>query len=416
MEKRLRIPRCSLRSAVTGVAAVTVVVLLFGCGSVNAREVSLSWLHNAEAVDGYELYVWKDSVPVTQDNAELIATSFTLRLGDGTSYVLKNLLDDSTYYFAIKAYREGELDSPFSDILRLDSLVLLVADFIVFTTDKSLTVTFDGTPSRGAVQSFSWNFGDGSVSSKSIPSHTYVQEGMYNVTLTVNDSAGRISSMDNTIELSALNGVNILPKAVASASDGIGTAPLTVRFDGTESMDPDGGDLSYFWSFGDGSQKTGSGLIAHTYDNPGRYSCVLTVIDDKGGESSQKIPVIVSAPQVAQVVKSLPVPNFSVQKHLDEASRKNSLMVSFDASMSKPSREASGIKEYLWNLGDGTIAKGMKISHYYPGRQEYRATLTITDSKNKKASASSLVDLERVDSHLRVPVCLPFFHLLLDSK
>jgi len=71
------------------------------------------------------------------------------------------------------------------------------------------------------------------------------------------------------------------PTAEASATPLSGPAPLLVSFDSTQSSDPEGGDLTYGWHFGDGS--TGSGATpTHTFDLPDVYQAVLTVIDERG--------------------------------------------------------------------------------------------------------------------------------------
>ena len=59
-----------------------------------------------------------------------------------------------------------------------------------------------------------------------------------------------------------------------------GLAPLTLTFDATESLDLDGGELTFRWDFGDGT--TGEGpTVVHTYEE-GDFLLTLTVTDDEG--------------------------------------------------------------------------------------------------------------------------------------
>ncbi|MEZ4988199.1 MAG: PKD domain-containing protein [Saprospiraceae bacterium] len=46
----------------------------------------------------------------------------------------------------------------------------------------------------------------------------------------------------------------------------VGFAPLTVTMDGSQSYSPNGGNLRYFWDFGDGQPIIeGGSTISHTY-------------------------------------------------------------------------------------------------------------------------------------------------------
>jgi PKD repeat protein len=68
-------------------------------------------------------------------------------------------------------------------------------------TSEDGSVSFDGSASSdsdGDALSFAWTFGDGGTSTEAKPSHTYAQDSMYNVSLTVTDSKGLASTAANT--------------------------------------------------------------------------------------------------------------------------------------------------------------------------------------------------------------------------
>jgi PKD repeat protein len=58
-----------------------------------------------------------------------------------------------------------------------------------------------------------------------------------------------------------------------------------IFFDGSRSYDRDGRIVKWFWNFGDGTNDTGKN-VTHLYNNPGRYTVVLTVTDDDGATDS----------------------------------------------------------------------------------------------------------------------------------
>ncbi|MDH4140049.1 MAG: PKD domain-containing protein [Coriobacteriia bacterium] len=66
----------------------------------------------------------------------------------------------------------------------------------------------------------------------------------------------------------------------------------TVKFDGSESHDPDGEIIACDWDFGDGSTADGT-EVTHVYDTPGTYAVTLTVTDDVGASSSDSLQVSV---------------------------------------------------------------------------------------------------------------------------
>ena len=79
-----------------------------------------------------------------------------------------------------------------------------------------------------------------------------------------------------------------IPRATTDRTSG--AVPLTVRFSGARSADPDGDALSYHWDFGDGDSAEGSG-VEHRYTRAGNFVVRLTVRDPHGRGAVELIEV-----------------------------------------------------------------------------------------------------------------------------
>ena len=94
---------------------------------------------------------------------------------------------------------------------------------------------------------------------------------------------------------------NRTPSAVATATPQAGAVPLTVRFDGSASSDPDNDSLRYEWDFGDSTAHVSAATADHTYSASGQYDAVLTVTDVNG--ASARATVHISAGNTPPVPK-----------------------------------------------------------------------------------------------------------------
>ncbi|MFC4111289.1 carbohydrate-binding protein [Nonomuraea zeae] len=96
-----------------------------------------------------------------------------------------------------------------------------------------------------------------------------------------------------------IGGTNRNPIAKAAADRTSGPAPLTVAFSSAGSSDPEGGALTYSWSFGDGATSTQPNP-SHTYAAAGTYTPTLTVRDPQGltGTASLVVTAGNTAPTV----------------------------------------------------------------------------------------------------------------------
>ena len=84
------------------------------------------------------------------------------------------------------------------------------------------------------------------------------------------------------------------PTALISTGTAVGTCPLTVTFDGSESTSGSSQALvGYQWDFGDGNGATDA-QVSHVYEEAGAYTATLTVTDAYGRTSSIAAPVVVA--------------------------------------------------------------------------------------------------------------------------
>jgi len=83
-----------------------------------------------------------------------------------------------------------------------------------------------------------------------------------------------------------------------------GLAPLTVKFYGGDSYDPDGVIVGYEWDFGDGTSGEGAD-VEHTYSSAGIYYATLTVTDNSGMTGENRVSVNV-APEENVVIRIEP--------------------------------------------------------------------------------------------------------------
>lgn len=139
----------------------------------------------------------------------------------------------------------------------------------------------DHSSSNSGINSWIWDFGDGSTSTLQNPVHKYKNAGIYTVVLTVTSPSGGTATYTKS-DYITVEGITCDFKATSPTS---GLAPLTITFQDLSGSDS--GISSWLWDFGDGTTDNNQCPVPHTYTNPGPYTVTLTVTDGAGNQASE---------------------------------------------------------------------------------------------------------------------------------
>lgn len=164
--------------------------------------------------------------------------------------------------------------------------------------------TSTSTDPEGRIDSYLWQFGDGTTSTVANPTHAYLNGGRYAVSLSVIDAAGAVATATTTVV--ATDPTNRAPSAsfTLQAPPEVGLRP---RFTST-SVDLDGTITGWLWDFGNGRTSTQAAARAdYRTSGPGTYAVTLTVTDNDGATHRTRRSVTVS--ETAVPVLGVPVPD-----------------------------------------------------------------------------------------------------------
>ena len=248
-----------------------------------SNEVSISWTASLDDIRFVAIY------HIMRNGSE-IGTSTT------TSYTDNTISIGNTYNYSITAEdNSGNESSPSNELVVEVGSPILTA--IISANPSSgnepLTVDFDASASTdpdGTIDSYSWDFDDGSSYTGISTNHVFNTVGIYNITLTVTNNEGITDT--TAIQIVVIEVGSSPPSAVISANPLAGQAPLSVSFNASASSDPDGNITSYNWNFGDGNSGTGENTT-HTFNTAGTYDVTLTVTDNSGNTDTESTTITV---------------------------------------------------------------------------------------------------------------------------
>lgn len=225
---------------------------------------------------------------------------------------------------------------------------------------------------REGIVSYSWDLdGDGSYDDGNGRDIQYSYEsrgnadGIYNVSVKVLLNNGESVVAEKLVTIA-----NVLADIRVGIEPSKPEAGQIVRFDASESRDPDGSIISYDWDFdGDGVSDAQGSNASSTFENPGVRQVLLKVTDNNGEVAEELLEVVIgdARPRGAQM---------DVRPGLEGSVP---FEVSFDAT---ESLVGDKIKSYTWDFADGSaLSRGKQTTHRFekPGTYEVKLLVIAED-------------------------------------
>lgn len=212
------------------------------------------------------------------------------------------------------------------------------------------TVQFTHTGNAVNVNSFLWNFGDGTTSTLQNPSHTYNAIGNYTVYLIVTNSFGCKDTVYKANYITIISGqvAYTVPDTLLVCQDN----PIAFS-------DPTIGSNNWNWNFGNGSGST-SQSPSVIYTQPGLFTVTLQT-SMPGGCTQTFNPFA-----IVKVISYTPRP-----VEMNFVNPCKPYTISF-------STQTPDITAYNWDFGDGTTSASANPTHTYAQGGSYTIVLTVT--------------------------------------
>jgi len=218
-----------------------------------------------------------------------------------------------------------------------------------------LLVTFNDL-STGSPTSWSWDFGNGQLSTLNNPTVAFSLPGTYTVRLIVKNASG----IDDTIKTDYIT-VFSSPTASFTANLTTSCAPASIQFT-DQSTPPSGGAIvAWSWNFGDGGTSAQQNP-SHIYTSTGFYNVSLQVTSSTGCVHSLAIG------RYIRIVNGVDV-NFAFAQ---PSTCQAPFMINFQDQSSGP-----GTLSYSWNFGNGFTSNSQNPSTIYPVAGTYPVQLNV---------------------------------------
>lgn len=217
-----------------------------------------------------------------------------------------------------------------------------------------------------------WDYGDGQFEEGIKTAYAYQRPGTYQAVLTVTDKMNDMCPPSKDTKRVVINAA----PQVSITAQKTGCVGEKIELRATSAMDPDGDDLEYYWTFGDGTVVKGPSMVSHQYGQGGEFRVTVIVDDGRGtacSTASAEARVMVNTPPVADAG-----PNLTCC--VGESAE-------FNATASSDADDDPLL--YTWSFGDGTSQEGARVNHRYDKSGSYTVLLTVDDNSQTHCSTAT---------------------------
>ncbi|MBK8001011.1 MAG: PQQ-dependent sugar dehydrogenase [Verrucomicrobia bacterium] len=192
------------------------------------------------------------------------------------------------------------------------------------------------------------------------------------------------------------------PTAIASASTTAGEPPLAVNFSSAGSADPEGQNVTFSWTFGDGATATNANPT-HTYTQTGTFTVRLTVSD--GVNTTMSLPVVIVVGNPPKVFIDSPTNGMTFRAG-DAIQFTGHATDTEDGTLPPGALNWSLVFHHAEHIhpvfGDWALTNRGSLliptnGHPFAHDTSYELTLIATDSSGLQGAASIIVNPELVD-------------------
>jgi PKD repeat protein len=159
---------------------------------------------------------------------------------------------------------------------------------------SAVSVSMSASDSDGDALTYGWDFGDGSTGSGSTPptSHTYADNGSYEIMLAVSDGKGGVDTARTTATVANIAptlGAFSIPVTPIALNAGGASVPITTTFTDPGTLDTHMASLDCGAGVTVQSQAPNGAVSGTcTFTSAGVYVVRLTVTDDDGGSDTKR--------------------------------------------------------------------------------------------------------------------------------